>query len=99
MLITSASLLYRLKNNGEREAWPKFVDLYSPLFYHWARQLGLQEADAADLVQDVFIILWQKLPEFSYDSQKSLRAWPKTIFLNRFRRREFWHQSGHGLQH
>jgi RNA polymerase sigma-70 factor (ECF subfamily) len=37
------------------------------------------------LVQDVFVILWQKMPEFEYDSGRSFHAWLKTIFLNRFR--------------
>jgi RNA polymerase sigma-70 factor, ECF subfamily len=49
--------------------------------------LGYQDADAADLVQDVFVILWQKLPEFSYDADQSFHAWLKTVFLNRYRSR------------
>lgn len=87
MLTTPASLLYRLRNREELEAWPKFVDLYSPLLYRWANQLGHQDADAADLIQDVFVILWQKLPEFSYNADQSFHAWLKTVFLNRFRSR------------
>lgn len=87
MLITPASLLYRLRNKDEAEAWPRFVDLYSPLLYRWAHQLGHQETDAADLVQDVFVILWQKLPEFTYDAERSFHAWLKTVFLNRYRSR------------
>lgn len=87
MLITPASLLYRLRNRDEVEAWPRFVDLYTPLLYRWARQLGHQEADAADLVQDIFVILWRSLPEFDYDGNKSFHAWLKTLFLNRYRSR------------
>jgi hypothetical protein len=46
----------------------------------------LFEADAAgDLVQDVFAILVEKLPEFTYDPQSSFRAWLKTVTLNRWR--------------
>lgn len=87
MLTTPASLLYRLRNKEELEAWPRFVDLYLPLLYRWANQLGHQDADADDLIQDVFVILWQKLPEFSYDADQSFHAWFKTVFLNRFRSR------------
>lgn len=83
--ITPVSLLFRLRNPEECSAWGRFVELYTPLLFHWARQLGCQESDAADLVQDVFVILWQKMPEFEYDSSRSFHAWLKTIFLNRFR--------------
>ena len=63
------------------------MDLYTPLLFHWAQQLGQQESDRADLVQDVFLILWRKLPEFEYDKDRSFHAWLKTIFMNRYRSR------------
>jgi hypothetical protein len=47
---THTSLLERLKLPVDQKAWSRFVDLYTPLLYSWARQLGLQEADAADNV-------------------------------------------------
>lgn len=85
MFLTPASLLYRLRDADQTLAWDRFVELYSPLMFHWAKKLGCQESDAADLVQDVFVILWRKLPEFEYDSGRSFHAWLKTIFVNRFR--------------
>jgi RNA polymerase sigma-70 factor (ECF subfamily) len=85
MFHTPASLLYRLKTPAEVVAWERFIELYTPLLFHWASQLGYQESDGADLVQDVFIILWRKLPEFEYDPSKSFHAWLKTLFMNRFR--------------
>ena len=87
MFVTPASLLYRLRGTDEVAAWGRFVDLYTPLLYQWAHKLGEQDSDNADLVQDVFLILWRKLPEFEYDSDKSFHAWLKTIFLNRYRSR------------
>ena len=87
MFATPVSLLYRLRRTDEVTAWGRFVDLYTPLLYHWANKLGEQESDSADLVQDVFLILWRKLPEFEYDSEKSFHAWLRTIFLNRHRSR------------
>ncbi len=87
MFVTPASLLYRLRRSDEVSDWGRFVDLYTPLLFHWAHKLGEQESDQADLVQDVFLILWRKLPEFEYDSSKSFHAWLKTIFMNRYRSR------------
>jgi RNA polymerase sigma-70 factor (ECF subfamily) len=84
---TSASLLERLRQPGQEQAWTRFVQLYTPLLYHWACRLGLNEADAADLVQDVLTLLVRKLPEFTYDHHKSFRAWLRTVTLNCWRNR------------
>jgi RNA polymerase sigma-70 factor (ECF subfamily) len=82
---TPASLLNRLRVSGEEAAWSRFVKLYTPLLFFWARRLGLQEHDASDLVQDVFTILVQKLPEFHYEQRKGFRNWLRTVLLNRWR--------------
>jgi len=72
---TSVSLLRRL-HSGEKEiGWERFVDLYSPLIYHWTLRAGLPGRDAADCVQDVLTLLVEKLPTFTYDPRKSFRAW------------------------
>jgi RNA polymerase sigma-70 factor (ECF subfamily) len=85
MHTTSASLLERLRLPTDQAAWERFVQLYTPLLYYWARHLGLQPNDAADLVQDVLTALVQKLPGFVYDRHKSFRNWLRTLTLNRWR--------------
>ena len=87
MTRTPANLLHRLRQPNAAEAWERLVLLYTPLIYSWVRQAGLQESDAADLVQDVFITLVQTLPSFDYDQRKSFRAWLCTITLNKLRER------------
>ena len=87
MNTTSASLLERLCQPGASEAWHRFVHIYTPLLYYWARGAGLPTHDAADLVQEVLVVLLQKLPEFEYDSRKSFRGWLRTIALNKWRER------------
>src|SRR5947209_11352440 len=82
---TLSSLLYRLHQPGDRAAWDRFVELYSGLLLDWAHALGLQEADAADLVQDVFMILVRVLPTFQLDQHKSFRGWLQTVLRNRWR--------------
>ena len=88
MQSTPASLLLRLRQPGEQRAWEQFVDLYTPLLFHWSLRLGLKEADAADLVQDVFLVLSQRLAGFDYDRQKSFRGWLRTILMNKWRDRQ-----------
>jgi RNA polymerase sigma-70 factor (ECF subfamily) len=85
---TSTSLLERLRQPGDQLAWVRFVELYTPLLYYWARSLGLQQSDAADLVQDVFTLLLQKLPHFIYDEHKSFRSWLRALTFNHWRRRQ-----------
>jgi RNA polymerase sigma-70 factor (ECF subfamily) len=87
MNTTSASLLQRLRQSAPADAWVRFVKLYTPLLFYWTRRLGLSHQDAADLVQEVFTVLVQKLPEFRYDRQSSFRNWLRTILLNRWRDR------------
>jgi RNA polymerase sigma-70 factor (ECF subfamily) len=87
MNTTSASLLQRLRQPNQPDAWTRFVKLYTPLLLFWARRLGLQDADASDLLQDVFATLVRKLPEFRYDPQNSFRSWLRTVLLNRWRNR------------
>src|SRR5262245_55557935 len=82
---TPSSLLQRLRHSTETGNWERFVELYTPLLFAWTARLGLSEHDSADLVQDVFAILEEKLPEFQYDANKSFRAWLKTVLLNRWR--------------
>jgi RNA polymerase sigma-70 factor (ECF subfamily) len=84
---TPASLLERLRQPAPESAWTRFVQLYTPLLFFWARRLGLRDADAADLVQDVLTLLVRKLPEFSYDRNKSFHAWLCTVTLNCWRNR------------
>ena len=48
---TSLSLLEQLRRSPDEAAWARFVHLYSPLLFGWARQAGLDEGDAGDLVQ------------------------------------------------
>ena len=87
MFTTPVSLLQRLRLSPERDAWEKFVDLYTPLLVAWTRRLRLPEHEASDIIQDIFTVLVEKLPTFQYDAEKSFRAWLKTILLNRWRNR------------
>lgn len=87
MITTSISLLDRLRRTDDSTAWTRFCELYAPLLYRWAGRLGLQDADAADLVQDVFGKLLVKLPEFNYDPGRSFRGWLRTVLVNCWRGR------------
>jgi hypothetical protein len=50
---TNPSLIVRLAAADDRLAWEQFVEVYAPLVFAFAQRRGLQDADAADVVQQV----------------------------------------------
>jgi RNA polymerase sigma-70 factor (ECF subfamily) len=80
---TRASLLVRLRDPRDERAWSEFVAIYGPLIDRLARRKGLQEADAADLAQDVFGAVARAIERGSYDPQQgSFRGWLFTVARN-----------------
>jgi RNA polymerase sigma-70 factor, ECF subfamily len=84
---TPVSLLERLRRPDDQDAWRRFVGLATPFLFDVARRWGLQDADAADLVQDVFAVLAQQMPAFRYDPAHSFRSWLRTVLVNKCRDR------------
>lgn len=85
MHTTPVSLLDKLRETDNARAWERFVELYTPFLYYWARRVGLHGEEATDLVQDVFAVLLTKLPSFRYDGTRSFRSWLRTVTLNKWR--------------
>lgn len=52
---TRNSLIFRLSDKQDVEAWVQFVEIYEPLVYRLARSRGLQDADSREIVQEVLI--------------------------------------------
>jgi RNA polymerase sigma-70 factor (ECF subfamily) len=78
---TRISLLLRLARSPvlDQAAWREFVEQYGPRIYKWCRGWGLQDADARDVTQQVLLRLARKLADFTYDPQRSFRAWLRTL--------------------
>jgi RNA polymerase sigma-70 factor (ECF subfamily) len=79
MQTTPVTLLQKLRANADESAWARFVDIFAPLVFQWARRYGLQQADAEETVQDVFLALWRRMRSFEYDANGSFRAWLATV--------------------
>jgi RNA polymerase sigma-70 factor (ECF subfamily) len=78
-LDTSATMLARVQNPADREAWNEFVARYGPRIKQWCLRWNVQEADADDVTQEVLLRLAQKMRDFRYDPTRSFRAWLKTV--------------------
>src|SRR4051794_5735586 len=78
--LTRASLLLRLRDSRDEAAWREFVQLYTPLVYGYARKQGLQDADAADLSQDVLGAVAGAIGRLEYDPNRgAFRNWLFTV--------------------
>ncbi len=82
--LTRASLLVQLRSSSNQAAWQEFAAMYGPIVYGFARKRGLQDADAADLMQDVLRSVSTAIGRLDYDrSQGSFRGWLFTITRNK----------------
>lgn len=78
--LTRPSLLVRIRDAKDTASWQQFVQLYAPLVYEFARKRGLQDADAADLTQDVLRAVTLAAGRLDYDPRRgSFRGWLFTI--------------------
>jgi RNA polymerase sigma factor (sigma-70 family) len=77
---THASLLGRLRLAPDDSGlWSEFVKLYGGTIFRRCRNWGLQQADAEDVTQEVFLRLAVRMRSFLYDPRRSFRAWLKTV--------------------
>lgn len=81
---TSSSLIARVRQR-DPEAWRRLTLLYGPLVYRWVRQSGLQEADAADVVQEVFRAVADSIDGFRAGPDTSFRGWLWGVSRNKIR--------------
>jgi RNA polymerase sigma-70 factor (ECF subfamily) len=83
MSVTSATLLARLKDLQDLDAWNRLNDLYGPLIRSWAIRLGVRGSDADDLMQEVMTVVVRRFPEFVHpDRPGAFRGWLRAIAAN-----------------
>ncbi len=81
---TRPSLLLRIRDPQQTEAWAQFVEIYTPLIYRYAVRRGLQDADAADVAQEVFKAVASYVSNFEYNRQRgTFRGYLYTVARNK----------------
>ena len=80
---TRLSLLARLRNASDDAAWAEFVELYLPVIYRSARILGMQDADAQDVTQQVLLSVSKALQTRPHDPERAkFRTWLGNVTRN-----------------
>jgi RNA polymerase sigma-70 factor, ECF subfamily len=84
MDVTRPSLLLRIRDAGDVDAWQNFHGIYRPLLIRYGRALGLLPDDAEDLSQQVLAVVHQQIGDFDYDPKSGrFRAWLHSLVRNR----------------
>lgn len=80
---TNLSLIARVKDLGDGASWVEFLGIYQPVVYRMARRRHLQDADAQDVMQQVFLSISRSIERWEAgDGQPPFRAWLATIARN-----------------
>ena len=80
---TNHSLVARVKDLGDGASWIEFMGIYQPVVYQMARRRGLQDADAHDVIQQVFVSVSGAIERWEPNKDRPpFRAWLTTITKN-----------------
>jgi RNA polymerase sigma-70 factor (ECF subfamily) len=86
---THTTLLVRLAEGSDQQAWREFDKRYGDLIRSTASRRGLQSADCDEVLQEVLLGLSKAMPGFQYDPAKGkFRSYLKT-FVDRAIARRF----------
>src|SRR5262249_39085469 len=80
---TRSSLLLRLRDADDHEAWLEFVSSYEPVAYRLLRRKGLEDADAREVMQDLFLAVSRSIDRWDPSKERgSFRGWLHRVTRN-----------------
>ncbi len=80
---TRLSLLLRLRDPRDHDAWVEFVSLYEPVIYRVLRRTGLQDADALEILQELFLAVNRNIGCWEHGAERgSFRGWLRRVTRN-----------------
>ena len=81
--VTRHTLLERIRNPEDSQAWQEFIEFYKSYIYVIVRSMGVNSQDADDILQQVSLKLWKNLQTHLHDPEKGrFRSWVSTVTKN-----------------
>ena len=77
---TTSTILSDLLDFENKKAWGSFVDRFQPIIVGHARNLGFQQADAEDVVQNALIAIHRG--RHTYRPERPFGPWVRTVVRN-----------------
>ena len=98
---TRKTLLLKIKDADDNQAWDEFVEIYAPMVFAFCRKRGVSEDDASDITQDVLRAIAKAIGSFEYEPSKGkFRSWFFTVARSKlydfFRKQVRRHDAGGG---
>src|SRR5262249_21758344 len=86
MTPTSVSMLDRLKvAKPDASDWSRLQDIYLPLIRRWLGRVPGLGDEAADLAQEIFVVVVRGIPRFQRQREGSFRGWLRQVTVNKVR--------------
>ena len=80
---TNHSLIARVRDPADGVSWTEFLGIYQPVVLRMAKRRGLQDADAEDVMQQVFVSISRSIDRWTAsDAAPPFRAWLTTVARN-----------------
>lgn len=80
---TRVTLIAKMRDSGDEDAWSEFVQIYQPVVQRFIQRHGLQDADAAEVTQEVLIRVAKSIESWDRShSRATFRGWLYTITRN-----------------
>lgn len=89
---TRYSLILRLRDREDADAWNQFIEIYEPIVHRMMLGAGLQSADAIEQTQEVMAAVAEAINRWTPDANKGkFRTWLYRVSRNLLA--DFWKQS------
>ena len=79
---TRITLIQRIQNQYDEDAWAEFADVYSRYIYAIIRSMRISAHDAEEIHQQIIVKLWQVLPELDLNKIRRFRSYLGTMTKN-----------------
>lgn len=88
---TRITLIQRVTDQYDEASWEDFSNIYYGYVYAIIRRMNMSAEDAEDLVQQVLLTVWKKIPETDVTQIRRFRSWlakiTRDLVINFIRKR------------